>query len=382
MTDNSWDIWHLSETDKKTLKHSRVLLSMSGGKDSTACALLLEKHNIKFECVFMDTGWEHPALYQYIKDILEPRFGKVTFLKSEKYPEGMAQLVRERAMFPNRRARFCTDELKIIPYRNFVKSIEEPVVSVIGIRRQESQSRSKAKRWEYNKEFDCDVFRPIVKHSFEHIIEMHKAANMAPNPLYLQGAQRVGCFPCIFSRKEEVLQMAKIWPDRVEEIAQLEQEVTAKVREKRETIEKKKTQELLKWRVAFLLMNNHNKLIDGKIYRWGEWLKHMKGQAFEFELDHEFVQKTFKEIDAGRHKKKIRQEFLNNSKMTFFGNRKGTVGKADIKTVVLWAKTGKNGYQFEMFDESAQDGCVRWGMCESPLADAELVKIAEPKSRD
>jgi hypothetical protein len=67
------DLWTIPKEDLEKLKDEHIVLGMSGGKDSTACALLLEKNGIKFDRVFMDTGWEHPALYDYIKDVLEPR---------------------------------------------------------------------------------------------------------------------------------------------------------------------------------------------------------------------------------------------------------------------------------------------------------------------
>jgi len=37
-----------------------VLVSVSGGKDSTAAALFLKEMGIPFQAVHCDTGWEHP----------------------------------------------------------------------------------------------------------------------------------------------------------------------------------------------------------------------------------------------------------------------------------------------------------------------------------
>jgi 3'-phosphoadenosine 5'-phosphosulfate sulfotransferase (PAPS reductase)/FAD synthetase len=296
-------IWSLPDSEIETLRDSRVVLSMSGGKDSTACALILEKHNIEFERVFMDTGWEHPILYKYIETVLEPRFGPVTRLKSSKYPGGMVDLVRQKKMFPNRMARFCTQELKIFPFAEWVNSQEDAVVSVVGIRRQESGSRSTAERWGFDEALDIDVFRPLVDHSFDDIIAMHQEGDIPPNPLYLQGAERVGCYPCIFARKSEVDQVAKAWPGRIDEIAALEVELTESARGRAENPE------------------------------------------------------------TIRHR-------------TFFHSRSGE-GATSISDVVQWSKTGRGGRQYRLFDLTAKDGCTRWGMCESPLADSELVKIRE-----
>lgn len=297
------NIWSLRPEEIETLINSRVVLSMSGGKDSTACALLLEKHNIPFERVFMDTGWEHPILYQYIETVLEPRFGPVTRIKSEKFPNGMVDLVRYKKMFPSRLFRFCTQELKVFPFEEWVKAQDDAVVSVVGIRRQESGARSEAKRWAFNESLDIDIFRPLVDHDFDDIIEMHRQGDIPPNPLYLQGAERVGCYPCIFARKSEVDQVARAWPGRIDEIAALEEELTQKAKQRSD--------------------------------------------------DPESVHPR-----------------------TFFHARNGT-GATSIKEVVEWSKTAFGGRQFKLFDMSAQDGCTRWGMCESPLASSELVKIRE-----
>jgi 3'-phosphoadenosine 5'-phosphosulfate sulfotransferase (PAPS reductase)/FAD synthetase len=297
------DIWHIGPKEIETLSERRVVLSMSGGKDSTACALLLEKHGVPFERIFMDTGWEHPAIYDYIKTVLEPRFGSVTRIKSKKFPNGMADLVRYKNMFPSRLLRFCTQELKIFPFEEWVKAQDDEVVSVVGIRRQESQARSEAKRWAFNEALDIEIFRPIVDHSFDDIIEMHRQADIPPNPLYLQGAERVGCYPCIFARKSEVDQVARTWPGRIDEIAELEEELTQKAKQRSDD------------------------------------------------------------------KKSV-------SQVTFFHGR-GGAGATGIRQVASWAKTAFGGRQLKLFDLSAQDGCSRWGMCESPLADSELVKIRE-----
>ena len=213
----SFDPWALSKKDKETLLKSRVIISMSGGKDSTACALLLEKHSVPFEAVFMDTGWEHPVLYEYLDNHLEPRFGKIQRLTNPKYPNGMVDLVLKKKMFPSTKMRFCTGALKINPFATFIEAqTDAEVVSVVGIRRAESRHRSDAKKWKYDEELEIDVFHPLVDHSFDDVIQMHQEGGIAPNPLYLQGSARVGCFPCIYSRKSEIANVARLWPAQIE----------------------------------------------------------------------------------------------------------------------------------------------------------------------
>lgn len=54
---------------------SRMVVSLSGGKDSTAMLLMLIDRGIPFdEVVFFDTGWEFPEMYEHI-DKLETDTG-------------------------------------------------------------------------------------------------------------------------------------------------------------------------------------------------------------------------------------------------------------------------------------------------------------------
>jgi 3'-phosphoadenosine 5'-phosphosulfate sulfotransferase (PAPS reductase)/FAD synthetase len=215
----------ITERDKQKMQGATVLLSLSGGKDSTACGLLLKEAGVKFTPVFMDTGFEHPWLYQYIRNTLEPLFGPVVRLSSEKDPDGMIGLIKRKGIFPSRKIRYCTEQLKINPYKKHLKTIEGDVVSVVGLRRQESAARSNVRRWDYSDGLGVDVFAPLAEFTFEDVIELHKKHNLAPCRLYLEGAERVGCFPCIYSRKSEVKMLDKLWPERVDQIESLEREI-------------------------------------------------------------------------------------------------------------------------------------------------------------
>jgi 3'-phosphoadenosine 5'-phosphosulfate sulfotransferase (PAPS reductase)/FAD synthetase len=222
------NVWDLPIEDKERLKGQKVILSMSGGKDSTAAALLLERHGIDFTSVFMDTGWEHPATYEYVDQVLLPRFGNIVKV-SANFPdpddEGQfVALIRKKGIFPSRLTRFCTTELKMKPFKKFLDAQDDECVTVVGIRRQESKARSAYERWKFNDLYDGYMFSPLVDHTFEDVIQMHQEGGIQPNPLYLQGAERVGCFPCIFARKSEVKMGAKVYPKRYQDIERLEEQ--------------------------------------------------------------------------------------------------------------------------------------------------------------
>lgn len=52
------------------------IVSLSGGKDSTAMLLMMIERGIPIHSiVFFDTGWEFPQMHEHI-DLLEKRTGK------------------------------------------------------------------------------------------------------------------------------------------------------------------------------------------------------------------------------------------------------------------------------------------------------------------
>jgi len=215
-----------------------VVASVSGGKDSAALSLWLTEQGIEHRRIFMDTGWEHDFTYEYVRGPLAAKLGPIEWVKSD--VGGMAEWVRKKGIFPSRVTRFCTQELKVKPAIRFLRGLQDAgheVVNAVGIRAAESEARSKMPEWEWSDSFDCDVWRPLIRWSEQDVVDIHARHGLAPNPLYLrgQGVSRVGCWPCIFSRKEEIRFLAETDPTRVDLIRALEEDVQAVYRKRRET---------------------------------------------------------------------------------------------------------------------------------------------------
>ncbi len=216
-----------------------VIASVSGGKDSAALCLWLQEQGIEHRRVFADTGWEHEATYEYLRGPLTEALGPIDEVQGR--DAGMANLVRRKGMFPSRLRRFCTEELKVKPLSVYMRKIQDEhgeVVSAVGIRAAESAARAKLSEWEWSDTFDCDVWRPLIRWTEQDVIDIHHRHGLAPNPLYLKGATRVGCWPCIFARKSEIRLMANIDPERVERIRTLESEAQAASATRREAARK------------------------------------------------------------------------------------------------------------------------------------------------
>jgi len=217
------------------MDNKNVYASISGGKDSVAMGLYFLEKNIEFKPVFIDTGWEKESTYDYINDILSPLFGDFTIIRNEEYfkeehsaPGGMEQLIEEQKIFPTGGIRFCTRLLKIVPIQNFLAlervKIGSKPTNAVGIRAEESIKRSEMT--EYEEQDESIIWRPLINWTLDEVVSIHKKHSVPPNPLYLKGALRVGCYPCIFSRKEEIKNLARTDPGRIEKIKNLEEHIS------------------------------------------------------------------------------------------------------------------------------------------------------------
>jgi len=189
----------------------KYLVSLSGGKDSTAC-LLWALNNLPIEDItpyYIDTKWEHEDVYKYL-DYLEKELNiKIIRLKSE----GMEALSKRKKMMPNRIKRFCTENLKVKPAQEFYKTIKEDFINIIGVRREESKSRANEESFKIVD--GIKILQPIVYWNTQRVFNYHKENGIDVNPLYKRGFKRVGCYPCIFARKHDLEMMEDKYVQRV-----------------------------------------------------------------------------------------------------------------------------------------------------------------------
>lgn len=238
------------------------IVNISGGKDSTAMYLLALERGIDFKPVFADTDNEHEHTYEFVDKLHERTGGpKVVKVKHDFTPkfearraaikekwtkDGVPDDVVERAVaalhptgnsfldmvllhgiFPMQNARFCTQELKILPIREQVYKkhwdLNQKIISWQGVRKDESAARSVlAERQVIEDEGPMEVYRPILDWTIEDVWAMHKKHGIEPNPLYALGMGRVGCFPCIYAGKEELRAIAHHFPEHIDRIAEWE----------------------------------------------------------------------------------------------------------------------------------------------------------------
>jgi 3'-phosphoadenosine 5'-phosphosulfate sulfotransferase (PAPS reductase)/FAD synthetase len=247
------------------------VVSVSGGKDSTACALLaLERHPAdEIRLVFADTGNEHPSTYEYVHDYMPRALGLPVHVvradltdwwwrrrdyvrdvwptklveKSGLTPDESAVVVARalsllekgptgnpfldlciiKARFPSRRAQFCTQFLKTEPITEWTLELlaTNTVESWQGIRADESAARANALERE-DQGGGYSVYRPILRWTAQQCVDYVHSRGLQLNPLYAQGSTRVGCMPCINSSKAEIANIATRWPEVIDRIREWE----------------------------------------------------------------------------------------------------------------------------------------------------------------
>lgn len=216
------------------------LVSISGGKDSQATLIYMLRHYKKeqIRAYFCDTGWEHRLTYEHIAYLSKKLDIKIDVVKSDKF-DGFADMCIKKGVFPNRIMRFCTQELKVYPAAKYIKSFMDKgykVVNVIGIRKQESKARANAVKWRcdflgnipkskkasekyYKQSNSFTCFCPIVDWDVLEVYDYNTQNGTKNNPLYAKGFDRVGCFPCINARKNEISLLDN---EAIQKVAELE----------------------------------------------------------------------------------------------------------------------------------------------------------------
>jgi len=230
---------------------ARVVVNLSGGKDSLTTAIALEEAGIDvFGYIYADTGWEAAELYQYLETemprvLSRPIYCVRAEVSLDEWPERKAAAAEIESMlqidysafvrsclrklsFPARsgRGKWCTYDLKVAPAMAAIGLFEEEhnadFVRAVGIRRAESRRRAAAPIWYSDERTGDRVWAPIADWSLDDVIALHNRHGIAPNPLYLKGADRVGCWLCVQAKKEEIRLVADTDPARIDAVRALE----------------------------------------------------------------------------------------------------------------------------------------------------------------
>ncbi len=195
-------------------KPTRHILSLSGGKDSTALAIYLRDRVPEMEYVFMDTGEELPETYEYIEK-LEAYLGKPIVRLNPERPFHHWLLVY-RGVLPDPRNRWCTRKLKIEPFERYVG--DDLCYNYVGIRSDEAQRKG------YISTKPNIIPRyPFVDDGVtkEDVLRILEESGLGL-PEYYRWRSRSGCYFCFFQQKIEWIGLHESHPRLFEKAAGFE----------------------------------------------------------------------------------------------------------------------------------------------------------------
>lgn len=325
------------------------VVSVSGGKDSTATYCKAIERGLPFRAVAADTGNEHPATYEAVNtlhiktggpkvewvkaDFSRQIEGKRRFIERNWEEHGVTADLVARALavlhptgnpfldlclwkgrFPSRKAQFCTEELKVKPIdMNVTRPLLATGATVIswqGVRAAESEARKHLPPFQRIGGQHTDlpgrlyVFRPLLRViSVEEVFSISRRHGVEPNPLYQWGLKRVGCFPCINCAKAELALVDRHFPEQIERLEEWERVVSDACK---------------RGHTTFFNLSNDPVM-------QAEWLE---------------LEKT--------------GSALANATLKQFG----------IRRMVEWAKTDRGGRQYSLLARDFGTACSEWGACE------------------
>jgi|LSQX01.1.fsa_nt_gb hypothetical protein len=202
-------------------KRERHILALSGGKDSAALAVYMRNKypELELEYVFTDSGCELPETYDYLNRIRAVLNIEITVIKSDKSWEDYWRFYKCKhtpfgtfTYLPSPKERWCTEVLKLIPYRNWLeKNYSDYVIhSYVGLRADEKHHRKGflAPSTNIVSHFpfieDDLVYEDIIQILFESGLGL---------PGYYHWRKRSGCYFCFYQTKQEWIGLLKHHPE-------------------------------------------------------------------------------------------------------------------------------------------------------------------------
>lgn len=230
------------------MKH---IVGFSGGIDSQAVYRWLRNRYKPADVIAINSQagrWEHPLTATFISEfvvLVAPVIEVVPLVKDiwitdewaekERGMDGDVELTMELLVSiknrpPSRKAKFCTEILKLRPQKRWISEhfgpageyAGESYTRYAGVRRDESMGRSNSPIEQWDSFFDCELIYPLADWTKKMCFDYVLAHGEPVNPLYALGCDRVGCMPCIEAGKNELANMAERFPEMIQRVADLE----------------------------------------------------------------------------------------------------------------------------------------------------------------
>jgi 3'-phosphoadenosine 5'-phosphosulfate sulfotransferase (PAPS reductase)/FAD synthetase len=189
------------------------IVSLSGGKDSTAMLIMMLEDDYKIEeIIFADTTVEFPEMYEYLKEvekyinkpikILKPKKSWdelfYTRFKSGKYKGNIYG-------FPTLKFKWCNMRLKLDTLNRYYNSLNENDIMWLGLAFNETQRYKTLKK--YNNKRSYLYENQITEKECDRYLREIGLLN----PLY-DRFLRTGCYLCPFQPKNSLKKLRNKYP--------------------------------------------------------------------------------------------------------------------------------------------------------------------------
>ncbi|MCY4255145.1 MAG: phosphoadenosine phosphosulfate reductase family protein [Gammaproteobacteria bacterium] len=198
------------------VKAERHVLGLSGGRDSAALAVYMRENHpeLDIEYFFTDTGKELPEVYEYLVK-LEGFLGK-PILRLNPDRDFDFWLKQYNDFLPSPQTRWCTRQLKLRPFEQWVKPMLEDgarVYSYVAIRADEQYREGYA-----SKSQNLMVRLPLKESGIDKagVLEILEGTGLGL-PSYYEWRTRSGCTFCFFQQKIEWVRLRERHPTYFQE---------------------------------------------------------------------------------------------------------------------------------------------------------------------
>ena len=196
--------------------NEKHVLGLSGGKDSAALAVYMRQNypELDIEYFFTDTGKELPEVYEFLGK-LEGFLGK-PILKLNPDRDFDYWLKQYNNFLPSAQTRWCTRQLKLKPFEEWVKPMLQKgikVISYVAIRADEPYREGYT-----TKKDDLIIKLPFREDGIDKpgVRDILESSGLGW-PRYYEWRSRSGCTFCFYQQKIEWIRLLEWHPEAFEE---------------------------------------------------------------------------------------------------------------------------------------------------------------------
>jgi len=201
----------------KSAEKCRHILNVSGGKDSSALALLMagrvrgfEKYRIAdVEYVFCDTQKELPETYEFLARLEAELGAKIVRLNAKAGFDHWLKVFG--GYLPSPQNRWCTKILKLKPFETYVG--EDNVVSYVGLRADEDRTGYLSKKPNIHTRF------PLREAGIDYkgVVRILEDSGLGLPTFMKWGRTNSGCTFCFFQTPLEWIRLLETYPEYFKE---------------------------------------------------------------------------------------------------------------------------------------------------------------------